>query len=311
VFVYVVTSYLNPPQTERLVARLRRDSPGARIVVSHDQKMPTPDVAVLDALHAELWMTPEPVTWGDATYLRSLLVAIERADLAEGDWLTILTGQDYPLRPLQEYEEHLATCGADMLLEEPDDDPNLPNFLRRYLSRSYRLPLWTDRHRIRQVVKHLPGIEMTRSPRGLPPHLNRRRLRTPFHNGLRLYKGCDQFAVSGRAARVLLRADPRLLRYYSHTLTPSESYPHTVLRNDPSLRNVPGMVHYAQWVDSPHPRWLTTDDLETMLASGLWFARKFRPEETVLSELDRRLDAALPETTVLDNDPAPTRLDNA
>jgi hypothetical protein len=291
VFVYVVTSYVNPTQTERLVARLRRDSPSARIIVSHDRKTPTPDTAVLDALDAELWLTPEPVTWGDATYLRSLLAVIARADLAQDDWLTILTGQDYPLRPLREYEEHLAACGADMLLEEPDDDPNLPTFLRRYLSRSYRLPSWTDRHRIRQIMKHVPGVEMSRSPRGLPPYLSRRRLRTPFHDGFRLYKGCDQFAVSGRAARILLRADPKLLRYYSHTSTPSESYPHTVLRNDPSLHNFAGMIHYAQWVDSPHPKWLSEEDLDAMLDSRLWFARKFRPEDSVLDELDRRLDA--------------------
>ena len=290
-FVYAVTSYTNPSQTERLVARLRRDSPSARIIVSHDRKMPAPDAAVLDALNGELWLTPEPVTWGDATYLRSLLVLVERADLAQDDWLTILTGQDYPIRPLREYESHLLACGADMILEEPDDDPNLPIFLRRYRSRAYRLPLWTDRHRIRQVMKHMPGIEMTRSPRGLPPHIIRHRLRTPFHDGFRLYKGCDQFALSGRAARVLLQADPKLLRYYSHTLTPSESYPHTVLRNDPSLRNLAGMIHYAQWVDSPHPKWLTLEDLESLLNSRLWFARKFRPDEPVLRELDLLLDA--------------------
>ena len=165
-FVYVVTSYVNPRQTERLVARLRRDSPTARIIVSHDCKMPTPDGAALDARDARLWLTAEPVTWGDATYLRSLLAVIERADLAPDDWLTILTGQDYPIRPLREYEDELSACGADMLLEEPDDDPNLPDFLRRYVSRAYRLPSWANRHRIRQVVKRLPGVEMAQSPRG-------------------------------------------------------------------------------------------------------------------------------------------------
>jgi hypothetical protein len=50
------------------------------------------------------------------------------------------------------------------------------------------------------------------------------------------------------------------------------------------------MVHYAQWVDSPHPKWLTQDDIEAMLDSRLWFARKFRPEEPALGELDRLLD---------------------
>ena len=254
--------------------------------------MPPPDAARLAELDAELRLTSAPITWGDASYLRSLLEVIAAAALAPDDWLTILTGQDYPLRPLRDYERHLAASAADMALEEPDDDPNLPLFLERYLVRSYRLPLWTDRHRVRQVMKHIPGFSMSRSPRGLPPDLNRRRLRTPFSDDFRLYKGCDQFALSGRAAHVLLRADPGLMRYYSHTRVPTESYPHTVLRNDPSLRNLAGMVHYAQWVDTPHPKWLTSDDLDAMLASGFWFARKFRPDEPVLDELDRLLDAA-------------------
>jgi hypothetical protein len=204
----------------------------------------------------------------------------------------VLTGQDYPLRPLHDYELHLSTCGADMALEEPDDDPNLPTFLERYLARVYRLPHWAGRHRIRQVVKHVPGLTLTSEPRGLPPYLQRRRIRTPFSESFRLYKGCDLFALSGRAADLLGRADPKLLRYYSRTRVPSESYVHTVLRNEPSLRNLAGMLHYAEWVDSPHPKWLTDDDLEAMLGSGHWFARKFRPGEPVLDELDRLLDSA-------------------
>ena len=299
-FVYVITSYVHPSQTERLVARIRRDSPDARIIVSHDRKTTPPDITALAAQNAELWLTPQPVTWGDASYLHSLLAVIERADLAPDDWLTILTGQDYPLRRLRDYEQHLASSPIDILLEEPDDDPALPNFHRRYLSRAYRVPMWLDRHRVHQGMKHTPGVELVRSPRGLAPYLNRLRLRTPFHDGLRLYKGCDQFALSGRAARILLQADPKLLRYYSRTLQPSESYPHTVMRNDPALRNRAGMIHYAQWIDSPHPKWLTTQDLDAMRASGLWFARKFRPDEPVLDNLDRLLDGPAPPTARAD-----------
>jgi hypothetical protein len=291
VFVYVVTSWTAPAQTERLLARLRRDSPDARLIVSHDRKMPAPDRARLAVLGAELRLTAEPITWGDATYLRSVLDIIASADLDDGDWITILTGQDYPLRPLAEYEHHLASCGADMLLEETEDDPNLPALLERYRSRFYRLPHWTDRHRIRQVMKHIPGLKMSLQPRGLPPYLQRRRLRTPFRDGFTLYKGADLFALSGRAAAVLAQADPKLLRYYAHTRVPSESYVHTVLRNDPSLRNLPEMIHHAVW-KSPHPEWLTTADLDEMLQSGRWFARKFRPEEPVLTALDHLLDAA-------------------
>jgi hypothetical protein len=290
VFAYVVTSYTNPDQTARLVRRLRRESPASRIIVSHDRKAPAPSAESLAQARAELWLTPEPVSWGDATYLRSVLAAIHRLDLRPDDWVTIITGQDYPVRPLGEYEAHLATGGADMALEETEDDPNLPLLLERYLTRAYPLPHWVERHRIRQVVKHTPGISMSREPRGLPPYLLVRRVRTPFSGTFRLYKGCDLFALSGRAAERLLAAPPELLRYFAGTRVPSEAYVHTVLRNEHTLKNDPGMLHYARWEASPHPSWLSTDDLDEMLASGKWFARKFRQDDTVLDLLDDRLD---------------------
>lgn len=290
VFVYVITSYTEPSQTVRLLRRLRHDSPGARLIVSHDRKAPAPEAAALEGVGAELLLTPEPVTWGDATYLRSVLRAIEHAALDADDWLTVLTGQDYPIRPLSEYESFLADSPADMVLEEPDDDPHLDALLARYRVRSYRLPHWTDRHRIRQVVGRLPGLTLGREPRGLPPYLHRRRLRTPFGDDLVLRKGSDLFALSGRAAQALRSAPPGLMRYYAHTRVPSESYVHTVLRNQSSLRNHPTMLHYTRWGASPHPEWLGVDDLAAMRASAYWFARKFRPDDPALDRLDDLLD---------------------
>ena len=187
--MYAVTSYASPRQTERLVARIRRDRPEARIIVSHDRKMPPPAADALAASRAELWLTHKDITWGDITYLESLLDLIGKAQLRPDDWITILTGQDYPIRPLRYYEDHLLNSGADMVLEEPDDDPRLPLFLERYLVRSYRLPHWTDRHRVRQVVKHLPGLAMSSEPRGLPPYLHRRRLHTPFSDAIHRAQG--------------------------------------------------------------------------------------------------------------------------
>jgi hypothetical protein len=291
VFTYVVTSYTNPGQTVRLARRLRKDSPGCRIVVSHDRKMPSPESSALASADAELWLTAEDVTWGDPSYLRSLLEVIRRAALQTGDWLTILTGQDYPIRPLREYERHALTAGADMLLEEPDEsDPHLSVLLRRYRLRAYPVAHWMGRHRVRQVVKHLPGIALTDEPRGLPPYLVRPRLRTPFNATFQLYKGADQLAISDRAAEVLLSASPSLLRYYEGTRHPNESYIHTVLRNDPSLVNIPGMLHFTRWGPSPHPMWLTMDDLPDLLDSGYWFARKFAQDAPVLDALDAVLD---------------------
>lgn len=286
VFVYVVTSYTAPRQTERLVARLRRDSPGARIIVSHDRKMPSPSRDVLSDSDAELWLTDEAIEWGDASFLSSQLAVLRRAELADADWLTFLTGQDYPIRPVARYEEHLSSLTADMILEEPQDDPHLPVLLQRYSRRSYRMPRWTDREGLRRLVDHVPGLELTQEPRGLPPYLHRTRLRTPFSPEFPVRKGGDLFPLTGRAAAVLLSADPRLLRYYRHTRSPSESFPHTVLLNSRAVVNRPGLIHFMRWGASSHPEWLDVDDIDHMRRSGRWFARKFLPDAPVLDDLD-------------------------
>lgn len=288
--VYVVTSYKNPAQTVRLLRRLRDDSPRARLIVSHDRKTVPPSAASISAVGAELWMTPEPIEWGDASYLRSQLAILEVLQMDDATWLTFLTGQDYPIRPIAHFERHLETCRADALLEMPDEDPGLDVHLERYLKRSYRMPRSFDRHSIRRIVGKMPGLELSHEPRGQPPYLHRRRWRTPFNEQFPLRKGCDLFALSGRAARTLLDAPPSLLRYYAHTRIPSESYIHTVLRNDPTLTTRNEMLHHARWVASPHPEWLGSEDLDAILSSRRWFARKFREDDRVLDLLDRVLD---------------------
>ena len=38
-----------------------------------------------------------------------------------------------------------------------------------------------------------------------------------------------------------------------------------------------------------HPQWLTSSELDTMFASGRHFARKFRPDDPVLDQIDEAL----------------------
>ena len=115
-FTYLVTSYRNPEQLFRLLERLRRSSPDARLIVSHDRKSAPLDPGRLADTGATCHRTPQPVTWGDGSYLTSVLAVMATLELADDDWLTVLSGQDYPLRPLADYEAHLATCAADALV---------------------------------------------------------------------------------------------------------------------------------------------------------------------------------------------------
>lgn len=287
VFSYVVTSYHEPEQLYRLLGALRRDSPGSRILVSHDRKSPDLDVARLAGLGATHVRTPRPVTWGDPTYLDSVLAALALLEVAEQDWVTLLSGQDYPLRDVAEYEAHLASCGADALLELPATTPHERVLRRRYRSRIRTAPVWLRRGRYVRLVNAVPGLSYNNEPHGRAPTIESRRLRTPFGASLRLHRGADLFAVNGRGVAALLGAPPALLDYFRHTNIPSEAFPHTVLRNDPDLAVRDEAIHHTRWGWSAHPEWLGQADLAAAAASGCWFARKFLPDDPALAELDR------------------------
>ena len=271
---------------------MRRSSPDCTILVSHDRKGPPLDAAQLSG--ASLRATPTPVSWGDFSYVRSVLAVLEDLELDSSDWVTVLTGEDYLVRPLGDYERHLSTCGADALIEQTvwDNPANVEILLARYRARTFTLPSWADRGIVNRVVDRLPGLAFHIQPPGMHSKVDLR-WPNPFGPHFRLTMGADQFALSGKAVSALLRTvarRPKLVRHYERTRAPSESFYQTILLNDSTIINRPEPLHYIVWPQSAHPQYLTLDELPDVLASGCWFARKFREHDPVLDALDRALD---------------------
>ncbi|XP_010537013.1 PREDICTED: beta-glucuronosyltransferase GlcAT14A [Tarenaya hassleriana] len=87
---------------------------------------------------------------------------------------------------------------------------------------------------------------------------------------------------------------PRLLlMYYTNFLSTPEGYFHTVICNSPEYSKtvVNHDLHYISWDWPPkqHPKTLTVNDTEKMVASGSAFARKFRQNDLVLDLIDKDL----------------------
>ena len=96
---YLILSYTAPPLIERLVATLRTGSPDAVIAVHHDDRRCT--LGEVDALRIEPW----PIEWGHGSQLAAVLRALRWVrERAEFDWLVLLSGQDYPIRPVADIE---------------------------------------------------------------------------------------------------------------------------------------------------------------------------------------------------------------
>jgi hypothetical protein len=294
---YVVTSHCYPEQVLRLARTLRAGSPDAPLLIHHDDRRSQLDVAALARLGGvQLVRPPTAVAWGWASHLdmllRCLAWALERVPF---DWLIVLSGQDYPIRPLAEIERDLLDSPYEGYVEGIEVDPprwtrgDLDEFSRRYFyhHRPIRNPGAILR---RAIAAARPALLVRDMPWGV---VLGRRCAAPFSPALPCRRGADWLSLSRRSVEVVVHAAqtrPELIRHYRRTVMPTESFPHTVLHAEPALRLSGDTRRFTSWPSrSAHPRLLTVADLDRILSSGADFARKFdlTIDPMVVNELDR------------------------
>jgi core-2/I-Branching enzyme len=296
---YVIMSHANPAQVLRLAQRLRSGSPDSTVVIHHDDRHSRLDDAALEALGGvELIRPSTGVRWGWASQLDVVLRCLERllADV-RFDWMVMLSGQDYPIRPLIDIERDLATGPYDGYVEGiPVARPAwtrgpTDQFSARYYYR-YRPVRNPGRLLRRAVTAARPLLLLRDMPWGT---LLGRRCAAPFSPTLPCRSGSDWFSLSRRAVETVVRAarsQPELVRHYRSTVLPTESFPQTVLYAEPGLRLSGDFRRFTSWSHGDlHPRVLRVADLDEILASGADFARKFdmTVDSRVMDELDRVL----------------------
>jgi hypothetical protein len=289
---YVVISHREPAQVLRLVRALT-EGPGARVLVRHDPRHAPLDPAALAAAGAEALHDDIQVEWAARSYLELMLRCLGAArERHDPDWALVLSGQDYPLRPLASIEADLAASPADCRLgslravETHRPRTDVEFFLRcRY--RHYARP---------RALPPLPGrLRPLIYTRELPPLVGIRRLARP---PLPLYVSSDWLALRRPALAAVLAAadDRRLSRYFRRVAVPSEAFFASVLEHDPTLTVDRDNGRYARFASptAAHPDTLTSADLDALLASAADFARKFdiARDATVLDHLDRHRRAA-------------------
>ena len=297
---YLVTSYTLPAQVLRLVRTLRAGSPSAHIVLHHDDRRCSLDRRALDAAGARALEPSWPVEWGDfsqvAAILRGFRWLLEHTDF---EWMVLLSGQDYPVRPLAAIERDLADSACDGFIETRVIAPptlrrrNVEEFASRYFYRYVALPDWRVLAPMSSIAPKARPLLLSRQlPSG--SRIGWRCARPPFSATLRCHQGSDWFTLSRRCVAAVdsfARHHPEVVRHYRRTVIPTESFVHTVLANDPALRLSGDSRRYTSWEPRPaaRPRVLRRADLQSMLASGADFARKF--DETVdagvLDDIDR------------------------
>lgn len=117
-FLYLVTAHSNPSQVSRLLRALLAASPEGRVLLHMDSSNePPPAQDFAEEPRVLFHPCPRPVRWGDFSLVEAVLDAASWARThAPFDWLVWISGQDYPLGPLRDFEEMLARGRADAWL---------------------------------------------------------------------------------------------------------------------------------------------------------------------------------------------------
>jgi hypothetical protein len=273
VIAYLVLSYTHPELVRRLVARLA----GGVVAVHHDDRR-----CALGALDGALRIPPVPVEWGHGSQLATILRCLRWMTASEWDWLVLLSGQDYPVRPVASIEADLLAAPYDAFIRFKPVPPRVlrrggvDEFARRY---TYR---W--RPGSPALARFDPLVQVRTLPSGTYAGF-------PARPPLPVFHGSDWFTLSRRAVETVLAAPEPVVDHFLHTIIPTEAFVHTVLANS-SLRLANDHRRYAVFEppSSPSPRVFGLADLDEVLASGADFARKF-DDVRVLDEIDRRVHA--------------------
>lgn len=296
---FVVLAHDRPQLLARLLAVLRH--PSARTYLHLDRRVALdPFARALEAAGAgEVAMLPRHATsWASPELVDAGLEGLRRGVEDGCDYLLLLSGRDFPLRPVEEIVAFAERAGSRSYVEHFP----LPDSRWRLGGRD-RTDFYTYTVR---------GRRETCVPRGEDTsHLNRRgrllnrllRLRglgkpgRHFPSYARAYGGSQWWNLSREAAEHVLGfldEHPDYRRYHEHTLAPDEIFFQSILAGTGFAERaevVDDSLRFMRWpADESHPRVLGVDDLPAMRESGALFARKFDPavDAAVLERLSER-----------------------
>lgn len=312
-FVYAIYSHANPEQVLRLIRTIRALSPQSHIVVHHDPSAST--LRAQDVLSAGGLVIPDPVpgAWGDYALVKQHLHTMRWClNNLEFEWYITLTGQTYPIKPLQGFEAFLRDAPHDAYVAHFNayDQGIWPNdeAARRYHYRYIQIPRFRYWHKVPAALRaQIPGLirlfnrsqpllRLFPYPRSLPTRLGVLQWRRPFGPGKPLVGSNLNSNYRRRVVQQIVDhvvKQPEYARYFKRTVIPDEVFFSTIMCNDQNIRVANDSLRHIFWPDSNAASVGVMDmtHWDNLEASSAYFALKFDQDTCpeLLQQLDRKL----------------------
>lgn len=292
----VVLAHDRPKQLALLLSALRH--PQARLYLHVDRRSDLAPIAasLADAGAREVELLPRHATaWGSVELVDAALEGLARGVGDGCDHFILISGQDFPLRPVEEVLAFFERAGSRSYLEHF----TLPTARWRFEGRE-RTDFYTYTVRGRRETC-IPRGEDTSFFNSKGRLLNEMlRLRSAlkptrhFPPYARPFGGSQWWNLSRAAVDHILDfldEHPGYRRYHTHTLAPDEVFFQSILIGTDFATEheiVNDTLRFMHWPEEEsHPRVLTMGDLPAMLESESLFGRKFDAavDEAVLARL--------------------------
>jgi len=291
---YLITAYDNPAHLHRLLNAIL--TPRSAAFVHVDAKFELAPFERGVPANVEFVKPRVPVYWGEFTMVEAILRLIESALRAPRrvDYLVLISGTDYLLRPIDELEAHLRMHQGTQymnIVAMPNDEVSKPITRLQHYKVLSGNPLAIPLKAARQALIRSGLLSAERSyMRAL--------------NGMKPFAGSTWWALTRDACEYVLEfieREPAFVRFYRHTWFPDEGMIHTILGNSSFASRLRRNLTYTDWrAGGSHPSMIDAQHVQRFITEPalcsddrygpgeVFFARKF---SDLATDLTGQLDA--------------------
>ncbi len=275
---HLIITYTDPQQTYRMIQRMI--DPDFDFYIHVDAKLPILSHEFLTQLpNVYLIKNRIKVNWAGFSTIQAEFNSIQEIlnTNKQYDFVTLLSGQDYPIARVAEMKIFYEARKGKLLLKYRDFQNEWPEGMERvsrYYMDNFSFPG-------RYLVEKLMNIVLPK----------RKSL-----NGIQFYGDSMFWCLSLDALNYVLEKvdrNKKAKHFYKFTWAPDEFLFQTEILSSPFADKVINEnCHYYQHAPhTDHPKWLGLEDLEDIMKSDRIFARKFNLNED--SEILDQLDALI------------------
>jgi len=306
-FAYLIFVHQSPQQFIRLLQRL--DTADSLFFVHIDKKTDVGEFKKVTTVVEErkiIWLKRWNIVWGGFNSIKATLHGLEQVNNSAENitHVSFISGQDYPIKPVQEYHEFLKQKKDLSFLEySPLPRPNWQNggmdrieFYHIYFNTfKIAFPLLTF---LKTKLPHASQKKWNFLKKIAPYLPSFQKLKRPFIKGYKPYEGSSWFTFSSSFVQDILQElerNQKFYRFFKFTQCSDEIFFQTLLLNclpqHVSTTVNDNLRHIIFDDNTGRPYSYTLDHFDSLQNSPAFFARKFDVvnSKSLMDKIDKML----------------------